>query len=106
MEAYPEYEWLPWKFDQCPDGFWNDIKNVRKYMDWAGKELGVKEMSDWYNISRLVKNNSLPLSLIFIGIEQTKRSLFATIKTFFYSIVERGLSRVQLVTMEIQIFLF
>ena len=50
-EAYPEYDWLPWKFEQCPKNYWNDSKNVRKFMEWAGKELIVKEMSDWYNVS-------------------------------------------------------
>ena len=26
-------------------------------MDWAGKELGIKDMSDWYKVTtRVVKN--------------------------------------------------
>ncbi len=55
-EVFPEYDWLPWKFERCPKGYWNDIKNVRKFMDWAGKELNVKEMSDWYRVSYMVKD--------------------------------------------------
>ena len=54
-EVYPEYEWLPWKFDRCVTNYWTDIKNVRKFMDWAGKQLNVKEMSDWYNVSFTVE---------------------------------------------------
>ena len=48
---YPDYEWLPWKFEYCTRNFWLDVKNIRRYLDWAGKEMGVKEMSDWYNVT-------------------------------------------------------
>jgi hypothetical protein len=50
-EVFPEYEWLPWKFDKCPDNYWNDEKNQRKFFDWAAKQLNIKEMSDWYNVT-------------------------------------------------------
>ena len=50
LEAYPEYDWLPWKFEKLPKYYWNNKNNVRKFMDWAGKELNVKEMSDWYKV--------------------------------------------------------
>ena len=53
-EAYPEYNWLPWRFEICPRHYWDDIGNVRKYMDWAGKELNIREMSDWQRVSYLV----------------------------------------------------
>ncbi len=52
-ETYPEYDWLPWKFER-PRNYWSDIKNVRKFMDWAAQQLNVKEMSDWYNVSTSV----------------------------------------------------
>ena len=47
---YPDYGWLPWKFAKVPKLFWNSMTNQRKFMDWAGKQLGVKEMNDWYKI--------------------------------------------------------
>ena len=47
---YPDHDWLPWKFGNVPHHFWADLKNQRKFMDWAGKELNIKEMSDWYKI--------------------------------------------------------
>ena len=56
--AYPEYEWLPWKFVRCPNSYWDDEKNQRKFMEWAGKELGIKEMSDWYKISNQVRHSN------------------------------------------------
>ena len=52
---YPENDWLPWKFASCPQNYWDDLKNQRKFMDWAGKELKIKEQSDWYKITQKVK---------------------------------------------------
>ena len=55
--VYPEYEWLPWKFSKVPVNYWNSVENRKKYMDWAGEQLGVKELSDWYNVNYKVKNS-------------------------------------------------
>jgi hypothetical protein len=45
---YPEYEWLPWRFAHAPKGYWNDVKNQRLFMDWAGKQLNYINKEDWY----------------------------------------------------------
>jgi hypothetical protein len=57
---YPDHDWLPWKFARCPDGYWNDMKNQKQFMDWASKELKIHEMNDWYKVSYKV---TLPLIL-------------------------------------------
>jgi uncharacterized radical SAM superfamily Fe-S cluster-containing enzyme len=49
--VYSDYNWLPWKFTVCPQHYWDDKKNQRKFMDWAANELKINEMSDWYNAS-------------------------------------------------------
>jgi hypothetical protein len=69
--VYPEYEWLPWKFRKSPQNYWNDLKNQQKFMDWAGKQLKVNEMSDWYKISYLVPfdHNSLINDRIYVQLE-------------------------------------
>ena len=54
--VYPDYEWLPWKFEFVPRNFWANVNNQRKFMEWAGKELKIKDMSDWYNVVNKVKN--------------------------------------------------
>ena len=54
-QVYPDYEWLPWKFDTVPRNFWLDVNNQRKFLEWAGKELKIKDMSDWYNVTWAVK---------------------------------------------------
>ena len=55
---YPDYKWLPWKFHSCPHNFWSDIKNQRWFMDWAGKQLGLKDMADWYKVTGKVEKRS------------------------------------------------
>ena len=56
---YPEYEWLPWKFNRCPGSYWTEPANHKKFLDWLGKEIGIKEMSDWYNVTTLVQIYSI-----------------------------------------------
>ena len=53
-EAFPEYDWLPWKFHQCPYHIWTDIKNQEKFMEWAKNELNIQEMEDWYQVTNQV----------------------------------------------------
>jgi hypothetical protein len=51
-EVYPDYDWLPWQFGIVPENFWNDMKNQRKFMDWASEELKIKEKTDWYKLTQ------------------------------------------------------
>lgn len=46
---YPDFNWVTWKFDNCPRNYWVDKKNQRDFMDWASEQLNIKDMSDWYN---------------------------------------------------------
>ena len=49
--VFPNYEWLPWKFIKSTHNYWENIENQRKFMEWAGKQLGYKEMDDWYKMT-------------------------------------------------------
>jgi hypothetical protein len=49
--VYPDYEWLPWKFARVSKSFWVDNKNKKKFFDWAGKQLGIKQYDDWYKVN-------------------------------------------------------
>jgi hypothetical protein len=53
-KAYPEYEWLPWKFSQVPKEFWGDIQNQKNFVDWVGKKLKYNKKEDWYKLSKEV----------------------------------------------------
>jgi hypothetical protein len=48
--AYPDLKFNPWEFKKVPENYWNDIENVRKYMEWLKEELHVKTYEDWYNV--------------------------------------------------------
>ena len=52
--VYPDFEWLPWKFDTILRHFWPDIENQRKFMEWAGKQLKIKDKSEWYRVTSQV----------------------------------------------------
>ena len=45
-KAFPEYEWLPWKFERKPLGFWHKFKNHQWFMKWLAKRKG-------YNSSKI-----------------------------------------------------
>ena len=48
MELYPEFDWCEWRFATVPDGFWLDVWNQVRYLDWLGKELGFKTVKNFY----------------------------------------------------------
>ena len=52
--VYSEYNWLPWKFDKSPQHLHNDMQIQKKFIEWASKELNIKEMADWYNVTTKV----------------------------------------------------
>ncbi len=49
--VYSSHNWLPWKFSIVSREFWNDKRNQKHFFECAGKELNIKEMDDWYNIT-------------------------------------------------------
>ncbi len=73
--VYPEYEWLPWRFQHpVPTGFWKDEGNQIKFVEWAGTQFQIKEMSDWYKITINVKNGGKNDFLNFLGFYKNWRS--------------------------------
>jgi hypothetical protein len=52
--VFPEFDWLPWKFPQVPKTYWDNVNNVRKYLNWVGNQLGIKELKDWYQVDQKV----------------------------------------------------
>jgi hypothetical protein len=62
---YPSYNWEPWRFYKCPKKYWDDVNNRRKYVDWVGKQLIVKDLSDWYHVTVKVNKVTEKLCLCF-----------------------------------------
>ena len=52
--VYPEYDWLPWRLKHVPTGYWSSADNRKKFLDWAGKELKLNTLDDWYNVNKNV----------------------------------------------------
>jgi hypothetical protein len=60
---FPQFSWLPWKFQVLPMGFWKDPKQVQSYVDYLKEQLNiqvenalicclcVKNMEDWYKVT-------------------------------------------------------
>lgn len=47
---YPHHRWKSSHFDRRL--YWNDLNNQKKKLEQIGTELGVKELDDWYKVSR------------------------------------------------------
>jgi hypothetical protein len=52
--VYPEYKWLPWKFVKTKNNFTKEQSNHKELVDDLGKQLNIKELSDWYKITNEV----------------------------------------------------
>ena len=59
MNSYPNYKWLPWKFNRATKGFWKKEENIKEYMNWLSEKLNIKTTEDWYKVTREVINNTL-----------------------------------------------
>ncbi len=51
--VYPEMMWESEKFQIA----WDDVNKQKRFLDWAGKKLGVTTKSHWYNFQEKVKKN-------------------------------------------------
>jgi hypothetical protein len=48
---YPEYDWKPWLMNNSPKSFWNKSDSITTYIQWLEKQLQIKKLDDWYNVS-------------------------------------------------------
>lgn len=51
MACHPRYPWKEWLFDKTPKKFWKSTANRRRYMDWLGERIGVRQPDDWYAVT-------------------------------------------------------
>jgi hypothetical protein len=58
---YPEYDWLPWKFEKCPKNYWENVNNHKKFVEWAATQLNIQDMNDWYKVSLKVNKSLLQI---------------------------------------------
>lgn len=50
-DAYPDCDWLPWKFENVPVGFWQDETNRKWYLGWLAEQLELKSADDWQSLT-------------------------------------------------------
>jgi hypothetical protein len=48
---YHSHPWNFTKFQSKPKHYWESDDNQREFMDQLGKQLGFKDMDDWYNLT-------------------------------------------------------
>ena len=65
---FVEHLWLPWNFQRIPKDFWKLLTNQRKFLEWMGENLYIKELEDWYRVSLQQISKIAPIS----GIKSTK----------------------------------
>jgi hypothetical protein len=43
-----------WRFtaEAAPHGFWSQLGNQRRYLEWLGKELNLQSPDDWLKVKR------------------------------------------------------
>jgi hypothetical protein len=51
QSVYPSHEWLIWRFDIVPKGYWNSLENQKQFMKWLEKKLHISNVKEWYRIS-------------------------------------------------------
>lgn len=49
VSAYPEHNWIPWKFAVITSTMANSSKT--QFLTWASRQLCVRSLEDWYTVS-------------------------------------------------------
>jgi hypothetical protein len=52
MDNIKDVNWLPWQFEEVPQGFWNHHENRRQYFEWLKTKLNIRQESDWYKLKK------------------------------------------------------
>jgi len=48
----PEMEWLPWRFNISPVGFWYEKEKRDMFLKWLAEQMGWEKKEDWYSLSQ------------------------------------------------------
>jgi hypothetical protein len=78
-KIHPEYNWKEWLFLLSPEGFWNDINNQKRYIEWFKVKMNIQTIEEWYNIKLEDFLNNKGYMLI----EYYNNSYSNVIKSFF-----------------------
>ena len=60
-DAYPNHNWVPWRFTRVPSGFWNIKENRIKALGHIATQLGIDlNRSSWQGLTRNTISNIEP----------------------------------------------
>src|SRR4051812_9647206 len=62
--AYPDYDWLPWRFNTIPNMTVRNPEALVKVMRFLEFELRIKNPEDWYAVSKVKLDQLGVLNLI------------------------------------------
>jgi hypothetical protein len=50
--VYPEHKWLPWKFSPIERGYWQEVQNVKRVINYMMEELNIEtdSLDKWYSV--------------------------------------------------------
>eukprot|EP01122_Echinamoeba_exundans_P005105 TRINITY_DN15281_c0_g1_i1.p1 TRINITY_DN15281_c0_g1~~TRINITY_DN15281_c0_g1_i1.p1 ORF type:complete len:579 (-),score=58.97 TRINITY_DN15281_c0_g1_i1:528-2264(-) len=49
--AFPDHDWLPWKFQNRSKNVFSDLNVLKQFMDWISKQLDISDFSGWYRVT-------------------------------------------------------
>eukprot|EP00028_Trichosphaerium_sp_Am-I-7-wt_P006041 CAMPEP_0168537842 /NCGR_PEP_ID=MMETSP0405-20121227/20661_1 /TAXON_ID=498012 /ORGANISM="Trichosphaerium sp, Strain Am-I-7 wt" /LENGTH=176 /DNA_ID=CAMNT_0008566667 /DNA_START=212 /DNA_END=738 /DNA_ORIENTATION=- len=76
---FDKYNWVAWRFKCVPMNYWDDLLKQRALFDDLGSSMGVKLMTDWYNITNddIVKYRGSGLTKNrYIGLNDALRTIY------------------------------
>eukprot|EP01120_Amphizonella_sp_Union-15-10_P006934 TRINITY_DN2297_c0_g1_i1.p1 TRINITY_DN2297_c0_g1~~TRINITY_DN2297_c0_g1_i1.p1 ORF type:complete len:420 (-),score=58.18 TRINITY_DN2297_c0_g1_i1:119-1378(-) len=79
IDLYPEYPWIPWRFNKVPHKFWSDLTHHRDFMIYLGKELGFLDFTDFYRLTvdNIISHGGSGFAQLY------RRSPYLCLKTIF-----------------------
>lgn len=51
ISVLDEYEWVMWKFQMLPMGYWKDESHRISYLEWFENQMGIIKPEQWYKVS-------------------------------------------------------
>src|SRR5690348_7266838 len=55
MNAFPDYNWMTWKFKIVPRGYWEhllkDTAEQKRVIEWLSEQFYIENKEDWYRTS-------------------------------------------------------
>lgn len=51
QDVYPEHNWIIWRFNTVPTGYWDKGGTQKNFFEWLSVQLEHGSMEDWYTVT-------------------------------------------------------